>query len=152
MPVGSQYDTEIWNEYFLSRAILFENKIKAFKAQFEQLEGYFRAHDKPSTEDAQKLVEAMKITHKNLLNAAANLKTVNEAIEELKHKYTVYRRNVTGDMTNIFETVQTNANNRDENQQPASFNMSQLNATLGASLNTSAAFSGSYLQLNRSLR
>ena len=90
----------------------------------------------------------MRITHKNLLNAAANLKTVNEAIEELKHKYTVYRRNVTGDMTNIFETTQ----NRDiENQQPT-FNMSQLNATLGATLNNTTALSGSFLQLNKSLR
>jgi hypothetical protein len=43
--LGLQYDQEIWNEYFLNQVQIFQNKMKAIKAQFEQLEDYFKAYD-----------------------------------------------------------------------------------------------------------
>lgn len=45
VPLGLQYDQEIWNEYFLNQVQIFQNKMKAIKVQFEQLEDYFKAYD-----------------------------------------------------------------------------------------------------------
>ena len=48
-----QYDNDIWNEYFLSRVQLFQNKMRIFKNQFEQLEDYFRTHDRENQLESQ---------------------------------------------------------------------------------------------------
>jgi hypothetical protein len=53
MPVGLQYDSEIWNEYFMSQVQKFQNKMKFFKSQFEQLEGFFKANERDNMEDSQ---------------------------------------------------------------------------------------------------
>ncbi len=45
VPLGLQYDQEIWNEYFLNQVQIFQSKMKAIKDQFEQLEDYFKAYD-----------------------------------------------------------------------------------------------------------
>ena len=53
MPLGLQYDNDIWKEYFMSRVQLFQNKMRMFRNQFEQLEGYFKAHDRENLYDSQ---------------------------------------------------------------------------------------------------
>jgi len=79
----------------------FQNKKRMFKIQFEQLEGYFKVHDKDNMFDSQskfksitkaffhffkffcfqEIVETLKATHRNLLNEAANLKLIHEEVE-----------------------------------------------------------------------
>ncbi len=39
--------------YFKNRVQMFENKTRIFKSQFEQLDGYFKMHDKDTTLDSQ---------------------------------------------------------------------------------------------------
>lgn len=53
MPIGLQYDCDIWNEYFMNRVRLFQNNLRILKNQFEQLEGYFRVHDRENILDTQ---------------------------------------------------------------------------------------------------
>jgi len=78
--------------------------MRNFKSQYEQLNDYFKVHDKDNMLDLQKVIETVKVTHKNLLNEAANLKKVHESVEELKRNYLIYKRNKTGDTKNIFDT------------------------------------------------
>jgi hypothetical protein len=112
MPLGLQYDTEIWNEYFLTRVHQFQSKLRMFKIQFEQLEGYFKVHDRENKFDSQKIVETLKVIHRNLLNEAANLKLIHEQVEGLKKSYLTYKRNLNGDTTNIFEIDENTENIR----------------------------------------
>lgn len=103
MPLGLQYENEIWNEYFSQRIQNYEQKMKNFKIQFEQLNDYFKVHDKDNMLELQKIIETVKVTHKNLLNEAANLKYTHEQIEELKRNFLLYKRKTTGETNNIFE-------------------------------------------------
>lgn len=57
------------------------------------------------------IVETLRITHKNLLNEAANLKAVHEKVEELKKNYLAYKRIVHGDNSNPFDTENTENSN-----------------------------------------
>lgn len=104
LPLGLQYENDIWNEYFSQRISAYENKMKQFKSLFEQLNEYFKLHDKDNVVDVQKIIETIKVTHKNLLNEAANLKSAHESVDELKKNYLIYKRNTTGETKNIFES------------------------------------------------
>ena len=53
MPLGLQYENDIWNEYFSQRIYAYENKMKQFKSVFEQLNDYFKVHDKDNMFDVQ---------------------------------------------------------------------------------------------------
>ena len=127
------------------RVQVFEQKMRNFKSQYEQLNDYFKVHDKDNMLDLQskiffyfiifntenylydytEVIETVKVTHKNLLNEAANLKKVHESVEvtksnikkidilknltlsylkELKRNYLIYKRNKTGETKNIFDT------------------------------------------------
>lgn len=77
--------------------------MRHLKSQFEQLEGYFKAHDKDNMEDPQskiyksfisnrifeyinryyneEIVETLKLTHRLLLNEASSLKSTHDKIE-----------------------------------------------------------------------
>ena len=55
MPLGLQYENDIWNEYFSKRIQTYETKMKDFKVQFEQLNDYFKAIDKDNKLDFQSL-------------------------------------------------------------------------------------------------
>ena len=135
--------------------------MKHFKTQFEQLNDYFKVHDKDNMLDLQSLfiyvcfiyflknvfifswirseiIETVKVTHRNLLNEAANLKHAHEQVEvsdsfsglfdfylsillfsrqkELKKNFLAYKRLTTGETKNIFETSPSN----DENLAPLS--------------------------------
>ena len=94
---------------------MFENKMRIFKTQFSQLDGYFRMHDNDSMLDSQskntlnyvfcfsfiwiffwnklEIVETLKITHRNLLNDAASLKTVHESVEVKTYKHLILNEN-----------------------------------------------------------
>lgn len=54
------------------------------------------------------IVETLKASHKNLLNEAAMLKIVHEKVDELKTNFLLYRKNVVGDSSDIFENNQNN--------------------------------------------
>ena len=80
----------------------------------------------------EEIIETIKVTHKNLLNEAANLKSAHESVEviwkhfgsrvvyisnifitlikDLKKVYLLYRRNTTGETKNIFESEGNNEN------------------------------------------
>ncbi len=102
LPLNSHYDQNIWNEYFMERVQMFQNKMRFLKNQFEQLEEYFKSHNHENSFESQsnpvyelwckvcsillgdfylEIVETMRIIHKNFLNEAANLKTAHENVE-----------------------------------------------------------------------
>ncbi len=48
-----QYENSIWNEYFTNRLQLYEQQLKGFRNQFQQLDDYFKAHDSNYNYDPQ---------------------------------------------------------------------------------------------------
>ncbi len=50
-----QYENAIWNEYFTNRIQLYEQQLKSFRNQFQQLDDYFKAHDSNYNYDPQSI-------------------------------------------------------------------------------------------------
>ncbi|XP_039982640.1 nucleoporin p58/p45 isoform X2 [Xiphias gladius] len=103
-PPGLQHENTAPSDYFRSLVEQFEVQLQQYRQQIEELENHLTTQSSGSHITPQDLNLAMQKLYQTFVAQAAQLQSVHENVNILKHQYLSYRRAFLEDSTDVFES------------------------------------------------
>ncbi|XP_076315978.1 nucleoporin p58/p45-like [Tachypleus tridentatus] len=103
-PPALQFENTAPTGYFQRIVSSFEKQMHTCRQQIEQLERHLMSLSQPSLLSPQELTLIIKRLYETFIALAAQVQTVNEAVQNQKDQFLAFRRQVHGDNVDIFNS------------------------------------------------